>query len=87
MAAEKNTQADILPAEKESAIQVEYQFEAEGKGAKIDYSGAHEKTDPEEIALVRKLDWWIMPMYVVSDTLAKHSEANPPLLGYGACTG
>ncbi|KAF9775266.1 hypothetical protein IL306_006633 [Fusarium sp. DS 682] len=27
-----------------------------------DYSGAHEKTDPREIALVRKLDWWIMPI-------------------------
>ncbi|EUC28382.1 hypothetical protein COCCADRAFT_109327 [Bipolaris zeicola 26-R-13] len=29
---------------------------------KIDYSGAHEKTDPREIALVKKLDKWIMPM-------------------------
>lgn len=28
----------------------------------VDYSGAHEKTDPREIALVRKLDWWIMPI-------------------------
>lgn len=27
-----------------------------------DYSGAHEKTDPKEIALVRKLDWYIMPI-------------------------
>ncbi|KAM0271641.1 hypothetical protein ACHAQH_009029 [Verticillium albo-atrum] len=27
-----------------------------------DYSGAREKTDPREIALVRKLDWWIMPI-------------------------
>lgn len=27
-----------------------------------DYSGAKEKTDPAEIALVRKLDRWIMPM-------------------------
>lgn len=29
---------------------------------KKDYSGAHEKTDPREIALVRKLDWYIMPI-------------------------
>ncbi|KAK3068869.1 hypothetical protein LTR53_013232 [Teratosphaeriaceae sp. CCFEE 6253] len=29
---------------------------------RLDYSGAHEKTDPAEIALVRKLDRWIMPM-------------------------
>ena len=27
---------------------------------KIDYSGAHEKTDPREIARVKKLDRWIM---------------------------
>ncbi|POR37660.1 Uncharacterized protein TPAR_02147 [Tolypocladium paradoxum] len=32
------------------------------KFEKIDYSGAHEKTDPKEIALVKKLDLWIMPM-------------------------
>ena len=31
------------------------------KALKIDYSGAHEKTDPAEIALVKKLDWYIMP--------------------------
>jgi len=29
---------------------------------KTDYSGAAEKTDPKEIALVAKLDRWIMPM-------------------------
>ncbi|GKT46244.1 MFS transporter prlL [Colletotrichum spaethianum] len=29
---------------------------------RIDYSGAQEKTDPKEIALVKKLDRWIMPM-------------------------
>ncbi|XWW92086.1 hypothetical protein V2A60_000008 [Cordyceps javanica] len=29
---------------------------------KVDYSGAHEKTNPKEIALVKKLDRWIMPM-------------------------
>lgn len=27
----------------------------------VDYSGAHEKTDPKEIKLVKKLDWYIMP--------------------------
>ena len=32
--------------------------------AKVDYSGAYEKTDPREIALVKKLDRWIMPMLV-----------------------
>lgn len=27
---------------------------------KVDYSGAQEKTDPKEIALVKKLDRWMM---------------------------
>lgn len=31
-------------------------------GVELDYSGATKKTDPVEIALVRKLDMWIMPM-------------------------
>jgi hypothetical protein len=30
--------------------------------AKVDYSGAAEKSDPKEISLVKKLDRWIMPM-------------------------
>lgn len=29
---------------------------------RVDYSGAHEKTNPVEIKLVKKLDWHIMPM-------------------------
>lgn len=33
-----------------------------GKAIATDYSGAHEKIDPREIALVRKLDIWIMPI-------------------------
>lgn len=28
----------------------------------VDYSGATAKTDPKEIALVRKIDRWIMPI-------------------------
>lgn len=34
------------------------------KAIGIDYSGAYEKTDPKEIALVKKLDWYIMPTWV-----------------------
>ncbi|TFL04209.1 major facilitator superfamily domain-containing protein [Pterulicium gracile] len=42
----------------------EYIEDAEKRdvNAKVDYSGAFEKTDPKEIALVKKLDWRIMPM-------------------------
>lgn len=39
---------------------------------KLDYSGAHAKTDPAEIALVKKLDWYIMPMlWLVSKSIFK----------------
>ena len=50
--------------EKDNTLQREYTLDEEGKRPveKVDYSGAHEKTDPKEIALVRKLDIWIMPM-------------------------
>lgn len=39
---------------------VEYDEKPVPKVDKVDYSGAHEKTDPKEIALVKKLDRWIM---------------------------
>ena len=35
---------------------------------KKDYSGVAAKTDPAEIALVKKLDRWIMPMLWVRNT-------------------
>ena len=38
--------------------------ELKRSGERIDYSGAHEKTDPAEIKLVKKLDRWIMPTCV-----------------------
>lgn len=34
----------------------------QGRAVKVDYAGASEKTDPREIALVKNLDWRIMPM-------------------------
>jgi hypothetical protein len=39
-----------------------HEEEIEKPTEKRDYSGAREKTDPAEIALVKKLDRWIMPM-------------------------
>jgi hypothetical protein len=47
-----------------SEIQVEFADDDISKSAQVktDYSGAREKTDPAEIALVKKLDRWIMPM-------------------------
>lgn len=33
----------------------------------VDYTGAEAKTDPEEIALVRKIDWRLMVCIVIED--------------------
>jgi hypothetical protein len=48
--------------DKKNALSEAYPIDEEAKTAqaKLDYSGAHEKTDPAEIKLVRKLDTWIM---------------------------
>lgn len=46
--------------EKSSGIQVEYPMDDRHDEAEGDYSGATKKTDPAEIALVKKLDIRIM---------------------------
>lgn len=51
-----------LSDEKVDFAQKEYLGDAEnGSEENLDYSGAHEKTDPEEIRLVKRLDLFIMP--------------------------
>lgn len=47
--------------EKQSFEQVDY---AKPENVQRDYSGAAAKTDPAEIALVRKLDWNILVCFV-----------------------
>ena len=67
---EKAKQHGVLPP----ADQVEEILKVDS--AIRDYSGAHEKTDPREIKLVKKLDWWIMPilwlMYWLNYLVSKH---------------
>lgn len=51
-----------LSEEKSKVAQREYVLDSENESSEnVDYSGAHEKTDPKEIRLVKKLDLWIMP--------------------------
>lgn len=38
----------------------EDQIQKADQNAKVDAFGAHTKTDPKEIALVKKLDWYMM---------------------------
>ena len=60
MASKTDTPGSLEKPGLDAAIFVEHKVNAETQN--VDYSGAHEKTDPKEIALVRKLDWWIMPI-------------------------
>lgn len=58
---QSNRNNDYL--EKVESSRYEADVDSKQSGTKqLDYSGAHAKTDPAEIALVRKLDWYIMPM-------------------------
>jgi len=50
----------MAPLEIENAI-VNEDYIEKGVEKAGDYSGAVSKTDPREIALVRKLDWRLMP--------------------------
>ncbi|KAK5049301.1 hypothetical protein LTR84_004230 [Exophiala bonariae] len=55
-------QASIVQSIKHGIIHNEEMTELEQRQpAGYDYSGAHKKTDPVEIKLVKKLDLWIMP--------------------------
>lgn len=49
-------------AEKPEVVRCENALTEEEKVAAVDYAGAHKKTDPAEIRLVKKLDLWIMPV-------------------------
>lgn len=55
------TQPPVIELDKPRGDHKEFTVDEEGNPIPIDYSGAHTKTDPEEIRLVRKLDTWIMP--------------------------
>ena len=49
---------------------------------KTDYSGAHEKTDPKEIALVKKLDRWIMVSLSQHSGMKEIAVANQSYTAY-----
>lgn len=58
----KSASPDIEKRVSDAAIAGEISTDVEGKSHEdLDYSGAHKKTDPAEIKLVKKLDLWIMP--------------------------
>jgi len=50
-----------LSLEKAEIAQKEYLGDVELEHDNLDYSGSHKKTDPAEIALVKRLDMFIMP--------------------------
>jgi hypothetical protein len=84
MAVTEHRSADL---EKNSSLRIddvassEKDFKTEAPAAGADYSGAVAKSDPAEIALVRKLDYRIMPslfcmyfLYVYASTMASSAE-------------
>lgn len=61
--------------EKVESSRYEQDIDTKQDGDKrLDYSGAHAKTDPAEIALVKKLDWYIMPMLWLVSNLGPRSH-------------
>ena len=56
---------------------VEMQLEGQKPQGNEDYSGAHAKTDPAEIKLVRKLDMFILPTLWI---MVSHPLSTPYLL-------
>ena len=60
MATTQSHEKNEMAIEAERATSLVEEHEKYEATRKLDYSGAGEKTDPEEIALVRKLDWFIM---------------------------
>lgn len=79
--------ASIAPSiqEKNKEIQLEYVVaDEESKTAEAaDYSGAAKKTDPAEIALVRKLDTWIMPTLWIMVSCLNHLKHVADLFSIG----
>lgn len=53
-----------LAIETERSPSMAEQHEKYEATRKLDYSGAGEKTDPNEIALVKRLDWFIMVIQI-----------------------
>lgn len=71
----------IVAAEKDRTSVEQHEFiklDKDRDDARVDYSGAHDKTDPEEIKLVRKLDLFIMPTlwFVLSGVQTPDRETN-----------
>lgn len=63
MASEKQTRPDSQAKPNDELFETPTIESGDLKGVRAgaDYSGAVQKTSPEEIKLVRKLDWRIMP--------------------------
>lgn len=52
---------DVEAQAKSNTYFLESVLDKSEQNGTLDYSGAHKKTDPAEIALVKKLDRYIMP--------------------------
>jgi hypothetical protein len=80
MAASHGAPTEVRTDDKPGVVQAEslnFDNEKQGIATETDYSGAKAKTDPAEIALVRKLDKWIMPTLWAMYWYVGNSEGDP----------
>lgn len=83
---EKTDTAVAIVSDKPGHVHEEFVVTEDGKQIQaVDYSGAHEKTDPAEIQLVKKLDIWIMVSLSVCK-LFRDIANEPRSQLYGSCT-
>lgn len=68
------------------AVDDEHIEDSKKRNGNVDYSGAANKTDPKEIALVKKLDWRIMVRCCFLEVLLV-TDSSRRSLCFGACTG
>ncbi|KAK8912511.1 MFS transporter prlL [Metarhizium anisopliae] len=59
---ERRGTIEVMDSRSAQVLEPQYPEKPVPNPTRMDKFGAHEKTDPREIALVRKLDRWIMPM-------------------------
>lgn len=57
---ERHGTIEVMDSRSAQVLEPQYPEKPVPNPTRMDKFGAHEKTDPREIALVRKLDRWIM---------------------------
>lgn len=71
---------DMLKTPKEVIVKADGDASEDSSQPSLDYAGSAEKTDPEEIKLVKKLDIWILVSLLYSAWNAPWRPSHPRVL-------